>query len=98
MNRLPRRSARIQPPTRGRLAAVPPLGEGLTPMIIVRQRPAISGRITIVEKPGCNDLHPDWLRFYKQWSGVFRVLDRPWKWTVVLIILIIMSISFGMQL
>ncbi len=98
MNRLPRRSTRIQPPTRGRLAAFPPLGQGQTPMIIVRQRPTISGRTTIVEKPDCNDLHPGWIKFYKQWFDVFRVLDRPWKWAVVLIILIIMSISFGMQL
>jgi|GEM_PF-6808105 len=98
MNRLPRRSARIRPPARGRLAAVPSPGQSQSPMIIVRQRPAISGRTTIVNKPGGDDPHSDWLSFYIRWSSLFKGLNRPWKWSVALITLIILSILFGMRL
>ncbi len=98
MNRLPRRSARIRPPARGRLAATPSLGQSQSPMIIVRQRPAISGRTKIVNEPGRDELHSDWISFYIRWSSLFKGLNRLWKWSVVLITLIILSILFGMQL
>ena len=99
MNRSPRRPPRIQPPQRGRSAAVPPFGQAQTYMTVVRQRPPISsGHTTIVklaEKPICDDLHPDWIVLYHRWPGLFKVLNRPWKWLVVLVCLVSLSIMIG---
>lgn len=99
MNRLPHRPSRVQPPQRGRSAAVPPFGQQPIRMHIVRQRPPISSSQTtvvkVVEKSPCDELHPDWITLYKTWPRLFKVLNRPWKWLVVLIILIILSIMLG---
>ena len=98
MNRLPRRPQRIQPPLRGRAAAVPPLGQiQQCYMPVLRQHPSISGPFTRREshRNGCVDIHPSWLKLYKQWSGLFKVLDRPWKWLVALASLVILSIMIG---
>jgi len=95
MNRLPRRPSRVQPPQRGRSAAVPPFGQQPLLMPVVRQRPPISASYPTVEKSLCDQLHPDWIALYKKWPRLFEVLNRPWKWLVVLIILIILSIMLG---
>ena len=99
MNRLPRRPPRVQPSLRGRAAAVPPFGQERTPAPVVRQRPPISSSHTtvvkVVEKPACDNLHPDWIALYKKWPKLFMVLDRPSKWLVVLLALIGLSIMLG---
>ncbi len=99
MNRSPRRPPRIQPPLRGRSAAVPHLGQAQTCITIVRQRPPISsGHTTIVkvvEKSACDDLHLDWIVLYDRWPALFKVLNRPWKWLVVLAVLLSLSTMIG---
>lgn len=99
MNRLPRRPPRIQPSLRGRLAAVPPLGQDQPLMTVVRQRSPISSShtniIKVVEKPACDDIHPDWIALYERFPGLFKVLNHPWKWLVVLAGLVSLSIMLG---
>ncbi len=97
MNRLPHRPPRIQPPLRGRSAAVPPFGNPI--LTVVRQRPPISsGHTTIVkvvEKPACDDIHPDWIMLHKRFPGLFKVLDQPWKWLIGVIVLVSLSVILG---
>ena len=98
MNRLPRRPPRIRPPGRGRAAAASPLGGAESGCkAVVRQRPSTSGRLRekIVYKPVQPDLPPILLKLYQQWPGLFQVLDRPWKWVVALVLLVVLSILIG---
>ena len=99
MNRSPRRPLRIQPPFRGRLAAVPPLGNDQPLIAVVHQRPPISSGhttiIKVVEKPACDDIHPDWIALFKKYPGLFKLFNRPWKWLVVLVVLLSLSIMLG---
>lgn len=99
MNLSPRRPPRIQPPLRGRSGAVPPLGKDQTLMTVVRQHPPISsGHATIVkvvEKPACGDIHPDWIALQERFPELFKVLNQPWKWLVVLVGLVSLSIMLG---
>ncbi|MEM9906819.1 MAG: hypothetical protein AAF921_17510 [Cyanobacteria bacterium P01_D01_bin.44] len=94
MNRSPRRSLRIQPPLRGRAAATP--GDQGPRAVIHQRPPSRSGHTTIVkvvEKPACEDLHPDWIALYKIAPALFKVL--PWLWLGALAALISVSLLFG---
>lgn len=98
MNRSPRRPPRVQPPLRGRSAATSPTCYPQTrSMPVSPQRPAMSGHATEhkVCYPMGHDIHPSFLTFYKRWSGVFSVLDRPWKGLIVLAGLMLLSIMLG---
>lgn len=99
MNRVPRRPPMAPLPLQGRLAAAPTLRKNSTVMTVVRQRPPISsGHTTVVrviEKPVCDDIHSDWIMLYKRSPGLFKVLERPWKWLIVVIILMILSGILG---
>ena len=96
MNRSPRRASRIRTSAEGRLAATPPLGDGLTPRIVVRQRPALAGRRCPPLE--CHELHPSWRAFYMRWAGVFRVLDRPIKWGLLVAGLVVLAFVIGLLL
>lgn len=96
MNRSQRRASRIRPAERGRLAATPPLGQGQTPMIIVRQRPALGGRICPPPQPfECDELHPEWRAFYLRWIDLFRILNRPVQWVMLVVLLLITAFVLG---
>ncbi len=99
MNRSPRRSLRTQPPLRGRLAASPSLSNDQSTMAVVRQRPPISsGRTTIIkvmEKPIREEIHPEWVELFEKYPALFKLLNRPWKWLIVLVVLLVMSIMLG---
>ncbi|MGB7084806.1 MAG: hypothetical protein WBD47_04580 [Phormidesmis sp.] len=97
MNRLPRRMLHIPPPVRGRAAAQRPRQ---TPRAVVYP-PRPAGRTTIVkvvEKPICDDLHPDWITFYQRSPGTFKILSRPWHWLLLLAILMSLSVMLGKAL
>ena len=94
MTRSPRRASRIRTSPKGRLAATPPLGAGLTPRMVVRQRPAIRGRRCPPLE--CQELHPSWRAFYLRWAEVFRVLDRPFKWALLVGGLVLLAFVVGL--
>lgn len=91
MSRLPRRPSRPQPPQRGRSAAVPPLGQTVnSSMGVVRQPPprsSHSGR--------CDYINPDLLKLYRCCPRLFRILNRPWKWLLVIFLLMLFSFLIG---
>ena len=94
MTLTPRRALRIQPPVRGRAAAV----SQHHVQAVVRQPPRPAGNTTIVkvvEKPSCEDLHPDWIALYRGAPGLFLVLSRPWQWAVFLVLLLASAVMFG---
>ena len=98
MNRSTRRPPRVKPPLRGRSAAMsPPYYPQTRSMPVSPRRPAMSGHS--MENGVCypmdHDIHPSFLTFYKHWSGVFMVLDRPWKWLMALAGLMLLSIMIG---
>ncbi|WP_299404903.1 hypothetical protein [Acaryochloris sp. IP29b_bin.148] len=97
INRPTRRPSRIRPPLRGRSAAVPPLGAEGYVKPVVRLRPPRPGGF--VGKPPrrseCDQIHPSFIAFYHQWSGLFRVLNRPWQWFVGLILIVILAVYIG---
>lgn len=98
MNRLPRRPLRIQPPLRGRSASVCTSGSTqFCSRPVVRQRPPTAGPFAgqMHRCTHCDRIHPSFLHFYRRWPGLFKVLDRPWKWLVVLIALMVLSIAIG---
>lgn len=87
--RLPRRPPPVQPPLRGRSAAPPP---GQTPsfMPVVRQRPPRASHST-----KCEDINRDCLALCSRCPRLFKVLNRPWKWLVVLLVLMGLSFLLG---
>ena len=96
MTRIPRRALRIQPPVRGRAAAV---SQHQATQPTVRQPlPRRAGNTTIikvVEKPSCEDLHPDWIALYQGALGLFLVLRRPWQWGIFLALLLALAVVLG---
>ncbi len=66
-----------------------------TPRIMVRQRPALSGRICEEAPFECSELHPAWRAFYLRWIDLFRVLDRPIKWVAVVVLLVVSAFLIG---
>lgn len=104
MNRSPRRPARVQPSLRGRFAAVPPLGQASNRwMPVIRQRPPAAGPYAHRQFPTppqlspCDDLHPSFIELYRQWAFLFKLLNRPWKWLVVLAVLLIVAVAIGLS-
>ena len=95
MNRSARRATPIQPGRRGRLAAAPPLGETLIRRIVVRQRPALTGRLCTPPAFVCGELHPGWRAFYLRWSRCFRVLERPIHWIALVLVLLVIAFLLG---
>lgn len=100
MNRPTRSPARIQPPHRRRSAAIPPLGSERYVKPVVHPRPQMFGGRAgnRIQRSECHEIHPDFMALYKQWFGLFKVLDRPWKWLVGLILLVLLSIAVGKSL
>lgn len=98
MNRTPRRASGLPLPLRGRLAATPPGGADQPPTTLVRPRlPILHGGTTIrkLEPPPClADLDPSWHHFHSRFAALFTVLDRPWKWLLVVVILIVLAALF----
>lgn len=97
MSRSPRRPPRQRPlPGCTGLA----LGQPQSPQTVVRPRPprggGLPGRLTPVQ--GCKDVHPSFLAFYRQWVLLFRVLNRPWKWVVATLGLVLLSMVVGGQI
>lgn len=95
MTRAPRRALRIQPPVRGRAAAV---SQHPVQAVVRQPPPRPAGNTTIVkvvEKPCCEDLHPDWIALYRGAPGLFLVLSRPWQWAVFLALLLASSVMLG---
>ena len=102
MNRSPRRPARVEPGLRGRVAAVPPFGQTRTAwMPVIRQRPPAAGPYTRRQMPASkphsayDDLPPSFIQLYQQWTLLFKILDRPWKWLVALAVLLILAVAIG---
>lgn len=97
INRPTRRPPRIQPPLRGRSAAVPPLGPERYIKPVVRFRSPTPGGFAskITRRPECDEIHPSFIALYKQWPDLFEVLDRPWKWLAGLILIVILSVFIG---
>lgn len=94
MNRTPRRPVRIQPPIRGRVAVTPSLGDTqhYTAPVVPKRPPGSSGLScpspTQPSESGLPDL-------YTRWSRIFKLLDQPWKWALILAILIVLSAFTG---
>ena len=98
MKRLPRRPPRVGPPQRGRSEAVPPFGQtSRCARPVVYQRPPTSGSFAVKtpHKSICDGIHPSFIRLYKRWPGLFKVLDRPWKWLLAFVVLILLAIWIG---
>ncbi|MDA0268603.1 MAG: hypothetical protein O3A14_17000 [Cyanobacteria bacterium] len=93
--RLPRRPARVQPPLRGRLAAVP-CGPS-QPKPVIRQRPSTSGRLLIpMPQPPIHGKVDSGLQaLSQQWPALFKVLNRPWKWLVAWGVMMVLAIAIG---
>jgi hypothetical protein len=93
--KIPRRPARVQPPLRGRAAAVP----GQTPYIrsVIRQRPASSRKwmTQVPQQPGQETIDPGLLALYQQWPALFKVLNRPWKAVVAVVAVVLIAIAIG---
>ncbi|MGK7888729.1 MAG: hypothetical protein AB4042_05300 [Leptolyngbyaceae cyanobacterium] len=96
MNRLPRRSPRQQPPLRGRLAATPASIPAQTRSIVSTAPPTAPQRQRrrvppVPEIP--TDLakrYQGLAELYGRSPGRFRVLDRPWKWIALVVVIILM--------
>ena len=88
MNRPVRRAARIQPSSRGRSAATPPLGEEKTRRIVVRQRPSLTGRAC--EPAGVSSAMSCIRIGVRSFSAgaVFPVPERPIHWIVLALVLL----------
>ncbi len=98
MNRAPRRPVRIQPPTRGRAAATPPLGETQHhPVPVVPQRSPASGGLSRpgLAQPPQEEVDSGLPDLYTRWSYLFKRLDEPWKWALLLASLIALSTIAG---
>jgi hypothetical protein len=95
MNRLPRRASGLPLPLRGRLAATAPGGAEQPATCLIRPRlPILRGATTIrkaVPPPCLADLDPSWHRFHSRFAALFTVLDRPWKWLLLVLILIVLA-------
>ena len=89
MSRLPRRPPRLQPPLRGRSAASP-FGQTPSSMPVVRQPPPRSSHSRV-----CDDINRDCLALCNRCPRLFRVLNRPWKWLAVLLVLMGLSFLLG---
>ncbi len=89
MNRLPRRTSRIQPPLRGRLATVlSPEQKQKYSEPVVRKRPLIS-KSKPKEREYIPAPKPDIQPVYSPYK------DKFWLWLLGLIILMILSILIG---
>jgi hypothetical protein len=98
MNRTPRRPVRIQPPTRGRASATPPLGDTQHYTVpSVPKRPPSSGGSTrpFPSQPSYEEVDSGLPELYTRWSGLFKRLDTPWKWVLLLAILVALSAFAG---
>jgi hypothetical protein len=104
MTRLTRRPPRVQPPLRGRAAAsAKPDQSRPNPMPVLRQHPPRSrpGRAPglypepVVDRTDHGEIPPGLIRLYRLWPYLFKQLDRPWKWLLALVALIILSMIIG---
>jgi len=99
MNRLPRRPASVQPPLRGRAAAIPPSGSPSTPLASQRLRlPTAAGRPTVVsvevEAP-CQQFHPFWHHLFERSPGLLFVVSNPWRILGLLFLLLFSAYLLG---
>lgn len=90
MSRLARRPSRPKPPIRGRAAAVPPLGQTVNSLPVVRQRPSVSSH-----RNRCEHIDKDCLMLCRRCPRLFKILNRPWKWLVVIFLLMALSFLIG---
>ena len=105
MNRLPRRPPRQTLPLRGRMAA---LSDCSTRYASLRQTCSSTagsyrsapvrlrrGRKRPHRHKELGSVYDLLAKLYSQWPGLFHLLNRPWKWLMLLVIIILLLSVMG---
>ncbi|NEQ98527.1 MAG: hypothetical protein F6K30_17705 [Cyanothece sp. SIO2G6] len=104
MNRLPRRPPRRPLPLRGRLAAIPLSNSGQARSTVAiasastgpkRRKRKRSTESACSPPADLANLYQALAKLYLQWPGLFHLLDHPWKWGTLVIVIILIFSALG---
>ena len=110
MTRIVRRLSRRLPPQRGRLASRSSQSQPGSTLLTVFRQGLPRGvpvqetviyrdpRDTAVKPPASQDIPLVLRQLHNQAPDLFKVLNRPWKWLMALVLLLMMAVMVGVLL